>query len=60
MKNIKTISLKSKNIKEFASNYLKRLSEIFNQINNNDLGNFEKTLNNARLNDLRKVLNFQS
>jgi len=50
MKNIKTISLKSKNIKEFASNYIKRLNEIFNQINNNDLGNFEKTLNSARLN----------
>ena len=50
MKDIKTISLKSKNIKEFASNYIKRLNEIFNQINNNDLGNFEKTLNSARLN----------
>ena len=50
MKNIKTISLKSKNIKDFANNYLKRLSEIFNQINNIDLEKFEKTLNNARLN----------
>jgi D-sedoheptulose 7-phosphate isomerase len=50
MKDIKTISLKSKNIKEFANNYLKRLSEIFNQINNNDLEKFEKTLNKARLN----------
>ena len=50
MKDIKTISLKSKNIKDFANNYLKRLSEIFNQINSNDLEKFEKTLNNARLN----------
>ena len=32
MKDIKTISLKSKNIKDFANNYLKRLSEIFNKM----------------------------
>ena len=51
MNNIKTISQKSKNIKEFSNNYFKRLNEIFNQINDNALEKFEKTLNNARLND---------
>ena len=51
MKNIKMISQKSKNIKEFSNNYFKRLNEIFNQINDNNLEKFEKTLNNARLND---------
>ena len=35
MKNIKIISNKSKNIKDFANNYFKRLNEIFNQINDN-------------------------
>lgn len=51
MKNIKTISQKSKNIKQFSNNYFKRLNEIFNQINDNEIEKFEKTLNNARLND---------
>ena len=49
MKTIKQISQKSKNIKEFSNNYFKRLGEIFNQININDLENFEKTINNARI-----------
>ena len=49
MKTIKQISQKSKNIKEFSNNYFKRLGEIFSQININDLENFEKTINNARM-----------
>ena len=49
MKTIKQISKKSKNIKEFSNNYFKRLGEIFNQININDLENFEKTINAARI-----------
>lgn len=51
MKNIKIISQKSKNIKQFSINYFKRLNEIFNQIDDNEIEKFEKTLNNARLND---------
>ncbi len=49
MKNIRQISQKSKNIKEFSKNYFKRLEEIFNQIKNNDLEDFEKIINNARI-----------
>jgi len=49
MKTIKQISKKSRNIKEFSNNYFKRLGEIFNQININDLENFEKTINAARI-----------
>jgi len=49
MNDIKTLSKKSKNIKEFSLNYFKRLSEIFKKIDADKLKSFEKCLNDARL-----------
>ena len=49
MNDIKTLSKKSKNIEDFSLNYLKRLNEIFQQIDYKQLSKFEKYLNQARL-----------
>jgi len=49
MDNIKKLSLKSKNIKEFSKLYIKRLNEIFLSIDENELIKLEKTFNQARI-----------
>lgn len=49
MKDIKKISQKSKNIKEFSLNYFNRLKKIFENINEKELLKFEKNLLDARL-----------
>tara|TARA_B100001057_G_C22635021_1_gene865898 strand:+ start:55 stop:690 length:636 start_codon:yes stop_codon:yes gene_type:complete len=48
MEDIKKISQKSKNIKEFSLNYFKRLKKIFENINEKQLTKFEKNLLDAR------------
>ena len=48
MKDIKKISQKSKNIKEFSLNYFNRLKKIFENINEKELTKFEKNLLDAR------------
>ena len=50
MINIKEISKKSKNIKEFSKKYFNRLSDIFNQLDYQKLQQFENAFNQARLN----------
>ena len=49
MKDIKSLSRKSKNIKEFSKLYLKRLNEIFLSIDESKLIKLEETFNNARI-----------
>ena len=48
MDDLKKLSEKAKNIKEFSFNYFERLKKIFENINENELVKFEKNLLEAR------------